>query len=92
MNSDLEILPAPKLDVRYETLVRVSRPIGAYRSTKELFRVLMDELHGVVQFDFVGISLHDQDSDSFQSYFIDMASRSELLPEEQLRPDETLTS
>jgi len=92
VNSDLEILPAPKLDVRYETLVRVSRAIGAYRSTKELFRVLMDELHGVVQFDFVGISLHDQDSDSFQSYFIDMASRSELLPEEQLRPDETLTS
>ncbi len=90
MNSDLEILPAPKLDVRYETLVRVSRAIGAHRNTKELFRVLMDELHGVVQFDFVGISLRDQDSDSFQNYFIDMTSRLDLVPEEQLTPDEML--
>jgi len=91
VNSDLEILPAPRLDVRYETLVRVSRAIGAHRNTKELFRILMDELHGVVQFDFVGLSLRDQDSDTFQNYFIDMTSRLELVPEEQLTPDETLT-
>jgi formate hydrogenlyase transcriptional activator len=50
----------------------------------------MDELHGVVQFDFVGISLRDQDSDSFQNYFIDMTSRLDLVPEEQLTPDEML--
>jgi formate hydrogenlyase transcriptional activator len=92
VKSDLEILPAPRLDVRYETLVRVSRAIGEHRNTKELFRILMDELHGVVQFDFVGISLRDQDSDAFQNYFIDMTSRLELVPEEQLTPDETLTS
>jgi formate hydrogenlyase transcriptional activator len=91
VNSDLEILPAPRLDVRYETLVRVSGAIGANRNTKELFRILMDELHGVVQFDFVGISLRDQDSDTFQNYFIDMTSRLELVPEEQLAPDETFT-
>src|SRR5258708_19081355 len=91
VNSNLEILPAPRLDVRYETLVRVSRAIGAHRNTKELFRILMDELRGVVQFDFVGISLRDQDSDAFQNYFIDMMSRSELVPEEQLAPEETLT-
>ena len=91
MNSDLEILPAPRLDVRYETLVRVSRAIGAHLNTKELFHILMDELHGVVQFDFVGLSLRDQDSDTFQNYFIDMTSRLELVPEEQLTPDETLT-
>jgi len=91
VNSDLEILPAPRLDVRYETTVRVSRAVGAHRNTKELFRILMDELHGVVQFDFVGLSLRDQDSDTFQNYFIDMTSRLELVPEEQLTPDETLT-
>jgi formate hydrogenlyase transcriptional activator len=37
------------------------------------------------------VSLHDKDSDTFQNYFIDMASRSELLPEEKLTPEETLT-
>jgi len=77
--------------MRYETLVRMSRAIGAYRDLKELFGILMDELHGVVQFDFIGVSLRDGDSDTFRNYFIDMASRSELLHEERLVPEETLT-
>ncbi len=91
VNTDLEVLAAPALAMRYETLVRMSRAIGAHRDLKELFGILMDELHGVVQFDFIGVSLRDQDSDTFRNYFIDMASRSELLPEEQLIPEETLT-
>jgi len=91
VNSDLEVLAAPALAMRYETLVRMSRAIGAHRDLKELFGILMDELHGVVQFDFIGVSLRDQDSDKFQNYFIDMASRSEFVPEEQLMPEETLT-
>jgi formate hydrogenlyase transcriptional activator len=91
VNSDLEVLAAPALALRYETLVRMSRAIGAHRDLKELFGILTDELHGVVQFDFIGVSLRDQDSDAFQNYFIDMASRSEFVPEEQLMPEETLT-
>jgi formate hydrogenlyase transcriptional activator len=91
VSNDLEILAPPALAMRYETLVRVSRAIGAHRDLKELFGILMDELHEVVQFDFVGVSLRDQDSDTFQNYFIDMASRSEFVPEEQLMPEDTLT-
>ena len=91
MNSDLEVLAAPTLAVRYETLARVSQAIGAHGDPKELFGVLANELHRVVQFDFIGVSLRDRDSDTFQNYFIDMASRSELVPEEQLRPEETFT-
>ena len=91
VNSDLEVLTAPALALRYETLVRMSRAIGAHRDLKELFGILTDELHGVVQFDLIGVSLRDQDSDTFQNYFIDMASRSELVPEEQLMPEETFT-
>ena len=89
VNSDLEVLAAPALAMRYETLVRMSRAIGVHRDLKELFGILMDELHGVVQFDFIGVSLRDQDSDKFQNYFIDTASRSEFVPEEQLMPEET---
>jgi len=89
VNSDLEVLAAPTLAVRYETLARVSQAIGAHGDPKELFGVLVNELHRVVQFDFIGVSLRDRDSDTFQNYFIDMASRSELVPEEQLRPEET---
>jgi len=77
--------------MRYETLVRVSQAIGAHSDPKELFGILIDELRGVVQFDLIGVSLRDQDSDTFQNYFIDMTSRSELVPEEKLTPEETLT-
>ena len=92
VDNDPEVVAAPPLAVRYETLVRVSRAIGAHRDPRELFGILGDELHGVVQFDFIGISLRDQDSDTFRNYFIDMASRLALVPEEKLTPEETLTS
>jgi len=90
VKNDPEVAPA--LGVRYETLVRVSRAIGAHRDPRELFGILADELHGVVQFDFIGMSLRDQDFDTFRNYFIDMASRSALVLEEKLTPEETLTS
>ena len=90
MNDDLEVLAAPALATRYETFVRVFRAIGAHRDLKQLFGILADELRGVVQFDLIGVSLRERDSDTFQNYFIDMASRSELVPEEELTPEETL--
>lgn len=91
MGNDSEILAAPALETRFETLFRVSQAIAAYRDPKELFGVLANELHRVVQFDFIGVSFRDKDSDTFQNYFIDMTSRAELIPEEKLTPDETLT-
>jgi formate hydrogenlyase transcriptional activator len=90
VNDDLEVLAAPALATRYETFVRVFRAIGAHRDLKQLFGILADELRGVVQFDLIGVSLRVRDSDTFQNYFIDMASRSELVPEEELTPEETL--
>jgi len=54
VNNDLEVLATPALATQYETLVRVSRAIGAHRDLKELFGILMDELYGVVQFDLIG--------------------------------------
>jgi formate hydrogenlyase transcriptional activator len=92
VGNDSEILAAPTLETRFETLVRVSQAIAAHRDPKELFAVLVDELHRVVQFDFIGVSFRDKDSDTFQNHFIDMTSRAELIPEEALTPEETLTS
>jgi len=91
VNNDTEVVTATPLAVCYETLIRVSRAIGAHGDLKELFGVLANELQRVVQFDFIGVSLRDKNSDTFQNYFIDMASGSELLPEETLKPEETLT-
>jgi formate hydrogenlyase transcriptional activator len=91
VGNDSEILPVPGLETRFETLVHASQAVAAHRDPKELFGVLVNELHRVVQFDFIGVSFRDQDSDAFQNYFIDMTSRSELVPEEKLSPEETLT-
>src|SRR5260370_38404851 len=91
VNVHSESLTAPSLAVCYETLVRVSQAIGARGDLKELFGVLANELQRVVQFDFIGVSLRDKNSDTFQNYFIDMASGSELFPGETLKPEETLT-
>jgi formate hydrogenlyase transcriptional activator len=91
VGNDSEILAAPALETRFETLVHVSQAIAAHRDPKELFGVLVNELHRVVQFDFIGVSFRDKDSDPFHNYFIDMTSRAELIPEEKLTPEETLT-
>jgi formate hydrogenlyase transcriptional activator len=69
----------------------VSRAIGTHGDLKELFGVLANELQRVVQFDFIGVSLRDNNSHTFHNYFIDMASGSELLPNETLTPEETFT-
>src|ERR1700730_8228309 len=91
VNNDSQVVTASPLAVRYETLVRVSQAIAAHGDLKELFGMLANELHRVVQFDFIGVSLRDKNSDTFQNYFIDMTSRSELVPDEELTPEETLT-
>jgi len=92
VNSDSEILAAT---VACHAVTKRScacpQAVGTHRDLKELFGILMDELHGVMQFDVIGVSLRDRDSDTFQKYFIDMGSRSEFVPEEQLMPEETLT-
>jgi hypothetical protein len=83
---DSEILAAPGLETGFETFVRLSQPIAAHRDPKELFGALVKELHRVMQFDFIGVSFRDKDSDTFQNYFILITSRAELVPEEKLTP------
>jgi formate hydrogenlyase transcriptional activator len=92
MSSDLELLTAPALATRYETLMRVSRAIGAHQNAKDLFAALVDELNGVVDFDAIGVFLKCQNSDRFQNHFVDMKSRSILVAEENLSPEETFVS
>src|SRR6202166_3185167 len=91
VDNDAEVVAASPLALRYETLVRVSRAVGAHGDLKKLFGVLVNELRGVVQFDVVGVSLCGEDSDTFQNYFVDMTSPSAPVREEQLASEETLT-
>jgi len=92
VSSDSELLTPPALAARYETLMRVSRAIGAHQSAKDLFAALVDELNGLVDFDAIGVFLKCQNSDRFQNHFVDMESRSVLVAEENLSPEETFVS
>jgi formate hydrogenlyase transcriptional activator len=92
MSSDLELLTAPALAARYETLMRVSRAIGAHQNAQDLFAALVDELNGVVDFDAIGVFLKCQHSDRFQNHFVDTESRSILVAEGNLSPGETFVS
>jgi len=50
------------LSDRYEALIRVSQAIGANRDPKELFNVMVAELHRVVQFDGIVVAQYDEAS------------------------------
>jgi hypothetical protein len=53
---------------RYESLVGVSNAIGTHRDPQDLFSALVRELHRVVRFDYVGVSIHDEKSNTFHRF------------------------
>jgi formate hydrogenlyase transcriptional activator len=89
MSSSTQLLATPALAARYETLMRVSSAIGVHQSANDLFAALVEELKGVVDCDALGVFLKCRNSDRFQNHFIDMATRSVLVAEENLSPEET---
>ena len=70
VSSDSELLTPPARAARYETLMRVSRAIGAHQNASGLFTALVDELNGVVDFDAIGVFLKCPNSDRFQNHFV----------------------
>jgi hypothetical protein len=56
---------------RYESLVRASNAIGTHRDPQDLFSALVRELHTVVRFDYIGVSIRDENSNTFHRHFVD---------------------
>jgi formate hydrogenlyase transcriptional activator len=50
---------ASTVHARYEALLRLSSTLRAHRDTEELFRLLVAELRGVIDFDLLGCSHYD---------------------------------
>src|SRR5215475_4653413 len=76
---------------RYEALVRVSRAIGAYRDPKELFHVLASELRQVVRFDFMGVILFDEATNTIRMPAIEVIQGPGLKLPTDLPVKETIT-
>ncbi len=89
MSNDSEILAATLPEARYETLIRISNAIGTYRDPQDLFRALVRELHRVVQFDNVGVSIYDEKSNTFHRHFVDAETEAAIPPDPELTMEES---
>jgi len=89
MSNDSEILAATLPEARYETLIRISNAIGTYRDPQDLFRALVRELHRVVQFDNVGVSIYDEKSNAFHRHFVDAETEAAIPPDPELTMEES---
>src|SRR4030081_1863997 len=69
---------------RFESLVGVSNAIGTHRDPQELFGALVRELHRVVRFDYIGVSIRDEKSNTFHRHSVDAATEIALTPDPEL--------
>ena len=61
MDSPSRPFPIPALQAsRYDALRRVSRTIAAHRDPQELFNILADELHPIVDFNLLRVFLYEE--------------------------------
>ncbi len=74
---------------RYESLVRVSNAIGTHRDPQNLFRALVRELHQVVRFDYLGVSIRDEKSNTFHRHFVDAKTEAAIPADPELAMEES---
>src|SRR5580693_7083097 len=74
---------------RYELLVGVSNAIGAHRDPHELFSTLVKELHRVVRFDYIGVYIRDEKSNTFHRHSIDAETEAAIPPDPELVMEES---
>jgi formate hydrogenlyase transcriptional activator len=74
---------------RYESLVGVSSAIGRYRNPQDLFSALVRELHSVVPFHYVGVSIRDERSNTFHRHSIDAETEAAVPPDPELTMEES---
>src|ERR1700731_1373287 len=74
---------------RYESLVGVSSAIGRHRNPQDLFSALVRELHRVVQFHYIGVSIRDEKSNTFHRHSIDAETEAAVPPDPELAMEES---
>ena len=74
---------------RYESLVGVSNAIGTHRDPQDLFSALVRELHRVIRFDYIGVSIRDEKSNTFHRHSVDAETEIALAPDAELAIEES---
>jgi transcriptional regulator with GAF, ATPase, and Fis domain len=86
-----EVADRSRLSVatRYKSLVGVSNAIGTHRDPQLLFGALVKELHRVVRFDYVGVSIRDENSNTFHRHVVDAETEAAIPPDPELAMEES---
>jgi formate hydrogenlyase transcriptional activator len=74
---------------RFELLVGVSNAIGTHRDPQELFGVLVRELHRVIRFDYIGVYIRDEKSNTFRRHSVDAETEAVIPPDPELAMEES---
>jgi formate hydrogenlyase transcriptional activator len=74
---------------RFESLVRVSNAIGMHRDPEELFGALVKELQRVVRFDYIGVTIRDEKSNTFHKHSVDAETEAAIPPDPELAIEES---
>jgi formate hydrogenlyase transcriptional activator len=74
---------------RFESLVRVSNAIGMHRDPEELFGALVKELHRVVRFDYIGVTIRDEESNTFHRHSVDAETEAAIPSDPELAMEES---
>src|ERR1700730_2127552 len=74
---------------RFESLVRVSNAIGMHRDPEELFAALVKELRRVVRFDYIGVTIRDEKSNTFHRHSVDAETEAAIPPDPELAIEES---
>jgi len=74
---------------RFESLVRVSNAIGMHRDSEELFAALVKELRRVVPFDYIGVTIRDEKSNTFHKHSVDAQTEAAIPPDPDLAIEES---
>jgi formate hydrogenlyase transcriptional activator len=74
---------------RFESLVGVSNAIGRHRNPQDLFSALVRELRSVVQFHYIGVSIRDEKSNTFQRHSVDAETGEVIPPDPELAMEES---
>ncbi len=74
---------------RFESLVGVTNAIGTHRDPQELFGALVRELHRVVRFDYIGVHIRDEKSNTFQRHSVDAETGEVIPPDPELAMEES---
>jgi formate hydrogenlyase transcriptional activator len=69
---------------RFELLAGVLNAIGTHRNPQDLFGALVRELHRVVRFDYIGVYIRDENSNTFHRHSVDAETEAAIPPDPEL--------